>query len=528
MRRKDLKSGIRHSASGYDFVVAGSGFSGSLMAMVLKRLGFSVIILERGKHPRFAIGESSTPLTNLMWEQLAAKYKLDSILPLSKWGTWQATYPEIGCGLKRGFTFYHHTPGNAFQYDPCHENELLVAASPNDQIADTHWYRQDFDYFLLREAQKLEVDYVDEVLIDTVTFDEKITQLTGHRKDENFSVTARFIIDATGPRGLLFRLLKLPEKRWQNLPPTEALYTHFTDVERISNMGVYPNDAALPYSADDAAMHHVFDGGWVWILPFNNGITSAGVAARSSFADDLKFSEGEPAWHRLLELFPTIKQQFARAKKVFPFIHHRQLSFCSEVAVGKNWAMLPSAAGFIDPLLSTGFPLTISGILRLSKIIEQDWDSDRFTDSLKQYESETVNELSVCENLVAALYRNMNDFQLFSRITLLYFAAASFMETTHRLNKPELASSFLLNRHLEFGAVLRRICEQACKTTDKTQLIAEIEEAIRPFDVIGLAKFSRRNWYPCLATDLFEAADKLQATKQNIEELLKRTNFQLQ
>ena len=42
--RKNLKAE-------YDFAIAGSGFSGSLMAMVLRQLGFSVIILERGKHP---------------------------------------------------------------------------------------------------------------------------------------------------------------------------------------------------------------------------------------------------------------------------------------------------------------------------------------------------------------------------------------------------------------------------------------------------------------------------------------------
>ncbi len=521
MRRKNLKAE-------YDFAIAGSGFSGSLMAMILKRLGFSVIILERGKHPRFAMGESSTPLTNLMLEQLATKYRLDPVLPLSKWGSWQSAYPEVGCGLKRGFTFYHHNNGVEFKYDPLRENELLVAASPNNRTADTHWYRQDFDYFLLREAQKLSVDYVDETTIDSVTTNDKCTQLIGHRRNENFSVTARFLIDATGPRGLLFRLLKLPEKRWPNLPATEGLYTHFTDVERISEMDLYPNGDVPPYPVDDAAMHHVFDGGWIWILPFNNGITSAGVAARSSFADDLKFSEGESAWQRLLENFPTIKRQFARAKKVFPFIHHRQLSFCSEVAVGKNWAMLPSAAGFIDPLLSTGFPLTISGILRLSKIIERDWDTAEFANNLKRYESETLNELSVCENLVAALYKNMNDFHLFSRITHLYFAAASFKESAHRLNKPEIAASFLLNNHPEFGTAFRQCCQQACKNlsvAEKTELIRQIEETIEPFDVIGLAKSSRRNWYPVLASDLFEAAQKLKASREDIEALLKRTNF---
>ena len=87
-------------------------------------------------------------------------------------------------------------------------------------------------------------------------------------------------------------------------------------LNRFAN-DMYPDGDVPPYPVDDAAMHHVFDGGWIWILPFNNGITSAGVAAKTSFADDLKFSEGEPAWQRLLERFPTIKRQFARAKKTF-------------------------------------------------------------------------------------------------------------------------------------------------------------------------------------------------------------------
>ena len=38
---------------------------------------------------------------------------------------------------------------------------------------------------------------------------------------------------------------------------------------------------------------------------------------------------------------------------------------------GPGWALLPSAAGVIDPLLSTGFPLTLLGILRLVDLLER-------------------------------------------------------------------------------------------------------------------------------------------------------------
>lgn len=47
---------------------------------------------------------------------------------------------------------------------------MLVAASPRDEIADTHWYRPDFDHFLVREAQRIGVIYHDQVKIDRFTF----------------------------------------------------------------------------------------------------------------------------------------------------------------------------------------------------------------------------------------------------------------------------------------------------------------------------------------------------------------------
>ena len=38
---------------------------------------------------------------------------------------------------------------------------------------------------------------------------------------------------------------------------------------------------------------------------------------------------------------------------------------------GRSWALVPSAAGVIDPLLSTGFPLALLGIHRLLDVLER-------------------------------------------------------------------------------------------------------------------------------------------------------------
>ena len=56
-----------------DVAVLGAGFSGALTALALRRRGRSVVLIERGRHPRFAIGGSSTPLANLLLEELDRK-----------------------------------------------------------------------------------------------------------------------------------------------------------------------------------------------------------------------------------------------------------------------------------------------------------------------------------------------------------------------------------------------------------------------------------------------------------------------
>ena len=117
-----------------DVLIIGAGFAGALMALVVQRLGLRAVLVEKGRHPRFAIGESSTPIANLVLDNLTQTYELPRLLPLTKYGRWQAAYPHLACGLKRGFTFMRHEAGRAFQPNAAHTNELLVAASPRDEI----------------------------------------------------------------------------------------------------------------------------------------------------------------------------------------------------------------------------------------------------------------------------------------------------------------------------------------------------------------------------------------------------------
>jgi FADH2 O2-dependent halogenase len=512
----------------YDIAVVGSGFGGSLLAMIAHQLGRSVILLEKNKHPRFAIGESSTPLSNILLETLATRYDLPGIAPLSKWGSWQQTYPDVACGLKRGFTFYHHILGMPATTDPKHQRQLLVAASPHDRIADTHWYRAEVDHLFVKEAQKLGVPYLDEVKLQNVSESENEIRLQGHRNNEDLRIRAKFIVDATGPRGFLHHALALQESPLPDFPATQALFSHFTGVGRFAEQ-ISDQDSELPpYPVDDAAVHHIFDGGWIWVLKFNNGITSAGVAATNDLADQLRLSEGPAAWQRLLDLIPALKKQFASSQATRPFTYMPRVSFRSNAVAGKRWALVPSAAGFVDPLLSTGFPLTLLGVSRLAEIMERDWDKPEFAERLQSYASQTDNELLAAADLITALYATMDRFPVFASLSMLYFAAASFSESARRLGKVSLARSFLLHDDPHFGAAMRRCYQRAknaCTQPEIDELAKEIAQAIEPINIAGLGNPQRRNWYPADANDLFNSAAKLGSTKHEISQLLDKCGF---
>ena len=151
----------------YDLAIVGSGMGGSLLAMAARKMGKSVLLIERGSHPRFAIGESTSPLMNLLLEELSHRYDLPRLLPLTQWGTWKSAYPSLGVGLKRGFSYYGPQPGRPFANLPDRSDQLLVAASPADPCADTHWLRADTDRWLMEEAVALGADYVDHTDVES-------------------------------------------------------------------------------------------------------------------------------------------------------------------------------------------------------------------------------------------------------------------------------------------------------------------------------------------------------------------------
>lgn len=493
--------------------IVGSGFAGSLLARVLAVLGHDVVLLERGTHPRFAIGESTTPLANLSLERLARRYGLTDCYCLAAHGRWLEGFPHLRRGLKRGFTFYRHHPGQPFANKGFGSERLLVAASPIDAVADTHWLRADVDHHFVREAVAAGVEFRDRVELTGALIDSSGVRLTGQHNGASLDLRVEFVIDASGPGGFLSRQLSIPSGLRRTKTRSALVFSHFSGVAPMTD--VVPGLPQGPYPDDWAAVHHLIDGGWMYALRFDHGVTSAGFALSPRGLAAVSASTTPDAadlWQLLLDRYPTIGAVFGEATPLMPLAFRSRIQHRLTRAAGERWALLPHAYAFVDPLFSTGIAWSLRAIERLGLCFERGARGRRLpsADELGRYASLLSAEADQIDRLVAGAYDAMAHFDLFAAHAMIYFTTVSFAEIHQRLVRrdSEMAawSGFLgvgdpllepLPR--ESYRLLRRITHGRGDPGTVSQRAAFAKwaaEAIAPRNIGGFADPARHHLYP--------------------------------
>jgi tetracycline 7-halogenase / FADH2 O2-dependent halogenase len=494
-----------------EVAIVGSGFAGSLLARVLAVLGYDVVLLERGTHPRFAIGESTTPLANLSLERLATRYGLADCHQLATHGRWLAHLPALRRGLKRGFTYYRHHPGERFAECGLDSERLLVAASPEAALSDTHWLRADVDEHLVQRAVAAGVEYLDRTELTSADFSSGVARLSGRRDGEALELDAGFVIDASGPGGFLARQLAIPSGLEHTHTRAALVFSHFDGVRLMRDEAPALPDG--PYPDDWAAVHHLIDEGWMYSLRFDHGITSAGFLLTPRGLASLDASAGpDPVrlWGKLLERYPTIGRLFAEARPTMPIGFVPRVQHRLTRASGQGWALMPHAYAFVDPLFSTGIAWGLRAVERLALAFEAAADGDRKPDAatLARYDAALSAEGDQIDLVVAGAYEALAHFELFAAQAMLYFATVSFAEVSQRLGGGEDAAwkGFLGVGDPVLGplareslARLRRVTGgdgEAGSASDRAEFVHWIERAIASRNVAGLADPARRNLYP--------------------------------
>ncbi|HZJ00872.1 MAG TPA: FAD-dependent oxidoreductase [Gemmatimonadaceae bacterium] len=486
-----------------EIAIVGSGFAGTLLARILAVRGYDVVLLERGTHPRFAIGESTTPLANLSLERIANRYGLDDCYQLAAHGRWLAAYPGLRRGLKRGFTFFRHHPGEAFADRGLESERLLVAASPHDSLSDSHWMRADVDEHFVREAIARGVDYRDQVEVTTAEIASDSIQISGLEKGSPFELKAEFVIDASGPGGFLAKELSIPSGLDATHTRSSLVFSHFDGVRMMDK--VLPGLPEAPYPQDWAAVHHLIDEGWMYSLRFDDGITSAGLLLTPRRLASLQAGDAASHWRVILTRYPTLADAFADATPVMPIAFRPEIQHRLTRAAGERWVLMPHAYAFVDPLFSTGIAWSLRAVERLALEFENGIPS---RESLARYEFMLDAEATQIDLLVAGAYEAMAHFDLFAAQAMLYFATVSFAEVSQRLKPGDQVAwgGFLGVGDSVMQPLARESLSHLLKITKGSGdagLVSErgdfsrwIRDAIEPRNIAGLADSEKHNLYP--------------------------------
>lgn len=495
----------------YDILIAGSGFAGSITALCLNRAGYTVCLVERNQHPRFAIGESSTPAADMILRDLSEKYNLPQLKKLSRYGSWQEHYPEVICGMKRGFSYYKHSKDEPFSSDQNHSRELLVAASVDDQNSDTQWYRCDVDQLFVQMVMDAGINYLDQTEIQSIAKKPSGNwRIHADRNGDPVKLKAGFIIDSTGSPRFSNRFFGTSSSNSDFYTNTRAVYSHFENVPKwhsyLANHGFKTGD--YPYNPDHSALHHLLEPGWLWMLRFNTGLVSAGLVLDGQNSIG---SAPDQEWWEIISDYPSIKKLFSDSNLAdIPghIIGTGRLQRRLSNIFGDGWATLYHTAGFVDPLHSTGIAHTLSGIEKILEILTQHHENQtELKLHLNNYQEEFFSELKLIDLLVSGCYKSRHHFDLFTAWSMLYFTCIIQYEQSRMSGGKH--SRFLSADHHQLRKIidqkyisLQKLIDTKPGKPERVQFLNGIRESIKPFNIAGLMDPEKRNMYRHTAVEL--------------------------
>jgi FADH2 O2-dependent halogenase len=208
-----------------------------------------------------------------------------------------------------------------------------------------------------------------------------------------------------------------------------------------------------------------------------------------------------------------------------------RLAYRAAQAAGERWAMLPSAAAFIDPLFSTGIPLTLLGIERLARILEGGVDqagrkarlytaSSGGSSDPPSYNDATLADADRTAQFIAGSYAGFQRFPLFTSYSMFYFAAASYSEMARRLDSPKTPRGFLCGDSDRFTGAMARLSPAIASRASGGGYDSEVAAAIADWNVAGLCDPEKRNWYDVDLDDTIRGAGKLGLTRKQVRDRL--------
>ncbi|PYK77768.1 MAG: NAD(P)/FAD-dependent oxidoreductase [Verrucomicrobia bacterium] len=377
----------------YDVAIIGGGPAGSTAATLLSKAGRRVIVLEREKFPRFHIGESLLPFSMQTFTRLGLQEKLRAHF-VEKFGG------EIAeAGGEKAAKFYFKD-GFASRTDRSY------------QVT-----RSKFDKMLLDHAGEAGAEICEETSVDDVMFDDG--GVTLRIRDLNQAgvadpryrkigpeLRAKYLIDASGRNSVIGNKFKL-KKSYQHLQKL-SLFAHYEGVEREAGI-----DGTL------TRMVRTLDS-WFWVIPLENNRTSIGIVLEAA---DFKKSglSAEQFFERAIAEQPLVRNRIGGGRRVSQVYTAADFSYRSQKLAGDRWLLAGDAAGFIDPVFSSGVFLAVLAGEQAADVLHDVLDHPKRVRRLFRHYERLVNRaMDVYLRFVESWYAGKEFVEVFLTPTQLF------------------------------------------------------------------------------------------------------------
>ncbi len=404
----------------YDIAIIGSGLSGSTLGSILAHHGLRVIIFEAGMHPRFAVGESMILEASETMRAMAEFFGVPELAFFSS----ENYLSHIGTshGIKRHFSYLHHTEGQSQ-----HLQRVLQAVIPQQPHGhELHLHRQDSDYLLTLVALRYGATVLQATPVQDITIHPDGVDIV---TSQGQTYQADYVVDAGGMRSLLATMSGWRSRDLQS--HTRTIYTHMVDLPCYNDIAASHRDYGIPFPVSEGTLHHVFHGGWLWVIPFNNHPRATNPLVSVGLQLDPRIYPLRPdlspaeEFFSFIERFPSIAAQFAGSHAARAWTRTDRLQYTATHVVGERFCLLGHAAGFIDPLYSKGIYATLMSTALLAHLLLQAHrDGDYAAARFQPLEDLTLRYVAAHDRLVANSYKSWSNYKLWEVYTVLWLLGA--------------------------------------------------------------------------------------------------------
>lgn len=407
----------------YDVAILGSGIAGSMLAAILAKHDLRVLLLERSSHPRFAIGESLLPQSTLLFMIMGEKYGIPEIGHLADWAKVNA-HVSKRCGQKRGVGFVYHSEGQPHDSDRCH---LFIA--PPFITAESHLYREDVDLYMVNAAVTYGVDFRDHVNVTDIEFHDDHVDIEANTG--RFRV--KYLVDGTGQGSLVANKLGLRVSPSELKTNSRSVFTHMRGVSPYASCVEQSWKPGLTADWHQGTMHHLFEGGWIWVIPFDNHAAtdnprcSVGMSLDCARHPRRTGESPEQEFRRIISKYPAIVAHFAHAEADRDWISTGRLQYGSRKATGKRFCLLAHSYGFIDALYSRGMVSSADVVNSLAHRLLGAFAKNHFPEAGFPYIDQLqASALASNDRLVHGSYVSFSDFDMWNAWFRLWMISQSF------------------------------------------------------------------------------------------------------